>query len=188
MYYVLVHFPDIDFSKINYLRKKYDPTYRIIDPHITLMFPVPDYVGEENLWHHLERILNNVNPFTIHLKGFVKSWDHWLFMTLKTGNSEVIQLYDSIYSDMLSSYKRSDVTFIPHIGLGLFVKNAANYTLLDPKELEFDQKGYRRALQEAETLGLNYRSILDRASLLKLNHDLSKIIWRKEIYITDENA
>ena len=183
MFYILVHFPDIDYSKINLFRKKYDPTYRVIDPHITLMFPIPASVGEKNLTQHLTAVLKSVNPSSIHMAGFIKSWDHWLFLTLKEGNSEVIQLYDQIYSGILSSYKRSDIPFIPHIGLGLFTKKGADYSLLDPQEVELDQKRYDKALKEAESLDLDHKSVLDKVSLLKLNHDLSKVICRKEMYL-----
>jgi 2'-5' RNA ligase len=183
MFYGLVHFPDIDYSKINQLRNKYDPTCRIIDPHITIMFPLPASVGETDLIQHLTTVLKSVTSFSIHMAGFIKSWDHWLFLTLREGNSEVIQLYDQIYSGVLSSYKRSDIPFIPHIGLGLFTKKGADYSLLDPQKVELDQKRYNKALREAESLDLNYKSVLDKVSLLKLNHDLSKVIWRKEMYI-----
>lgn len=185
MFYVLVHFPDIDYSKINQLRRKHDPTYGVIDPHITLMFPVPASVGEENLTQHLTTVLKSVQPFSIHMSGFVKSWDHWLFLTLKEGNSEIIQLYNQIYSGLLLSHKRSDIPFIPHLGLGLFTKKGTDHSLLDPKEVELDQERYDKAHKEAESLDLNYQSQMDKVSLLKLNQDLSKIIWRKEIYLNN---
>ena len=186
MYHVLVHFPDIDFSKINQLRKMYDPTYRLIDPHITIMFPLPTSVSEPDLIQHLTIVLKTVTPFSIHMAGFIKSWDHWLFLTLKEGNSEVIQLYDQIYSGILSSYKRSHISFIPHIGLGLFTKKGADYSLLDPQKVALDQKRYHKARKEAEALDLNFTSVLDKVSLLMLNQELSQIIWRKELIINNE--
>jgi hypothetical protein len=188
MFYALVHFPEIDYSKINLLRKKYDPTYRIIDPHLTLMFPVSESIGEQNLSHHLSAIFNSVSPFSIHVSGFVKSWDHWLFLTIKEGNSEVIQLYNRIYSGILASYKRSDITFIPHIGLGLFTQSGADYSLLDPRKVEFDQDRYKKALIEAESLGIDYHCQLDKVCLLKLTHNLSEIVWRREISLSDSIA
>jgi 2'-5' RNA ligase len=186
MFYALVHFPDIDYSRINQIRKKYDPTYRIIDPHFTLMFPVPTSIGEKKLTRHLTAILKTIKPFPIHVAGFVKSWDHWLFLTLKEGNTEIIQLYDRIYSGILSSFKRSDIPFIPHIGLGLFTKQGTQYSFLDPKEVEIDKKRYGKALQEAESLGLEYKSHFNKVSLLKLNHNLTKIMLREDIGLNNE--
>jgi hypothetical protein len=184
MLYGLVHFPDIDFTKINQLRQRYDPTYRIIDPHITVMFPVPDSVGEENLIRHLTSVVMVEEAFSIQMSGLVKSWDHWLFLTLKEGNSRVIQLYDRIYSDILKPYKRSDIPFIPHIGLGLFAKRGAGYSLLDPRQVEFDEKRFKKALREAERMELNYHSKMDKLTLLTLTDDLSKIVWRKDFYLS----
>jgi len=40
MFYALVHFPAITTTQINQLRKEYDPQVNLIDPHITLVFPI----------------------------------------------------------------------------------------------------------------------------------------------------
>ena len=186
MLYGLVHFPDIDCTKINQLRQRYDPTYRIIDPHITVMFPVPDSVGEKNLISHLGAVVKAEKAFSIHMSGFVKSWDHWLFLTLKEGKSRVVQLYNRIYSDFLEPYKRSDIPFIPHIGLGLFSKRGADYSLLDPRQVEFDEKRFEKALHEAENLGLDYHSKIEKLTLLKLPDDLSRIVWRKVFFMSNK--
>jgi 2'-5' RNA ligase len=89
MYYGLVHFPKIDIKHIDLLRKKYDPTVDLIQPHITIMFPVPDEVGEAALVQHIERVLKPWKPIPIRTRGFHKSWDHWLFLTLEEGNPDV---------------------------------------------------------------------------------------------------
>jgi hypothetical protein len=41
MLYALVHYPTVDVGSINQLRKKYDPQIDLIEPHLTLVFPVP---------------------------------------------------------------------------------------------------------------------------------------------------
>lgn len=181
MFYALVHFPEIDIININRLRKKYDPTYKNFDPHITIMFPVPDSEGEDRLLAHIKSILKNWEVFPIQLGGFVKSWDHWLFLTLQEGKLEVIQLYNEIYSGILSNFRRTDIEFIPHIGLGLFIKENENYNFKDPQKLEFDEQLYNRGLSEAEALGLNYRCYFDKVNFLKLTNDLSKIVMNEEI-------
>ncbi len=180
MFYVLVHFPRIDYTDINRIRRRFDPTFRVIDPHITLMFPVPESIREDYLLQHLTPILNKLKPFPIHLKGFVKSWDHWLFLTLEQGNSEIEQLYHAIYTGILTECKRPDIPFIPHLGLGLFVKKGSKYNLLAPKSVEFDQNRYDVAFNEAGKLNLDYHCLFDQLHLLRLNSNLSKIVGRKE--------
>jgi len=188
MFYVLVHFPQIDYTKINQIRRQYDPTFRIIDPHITLMFPVPDNLGEENLIQHLTPILKGTRSFPIDIGGFVKSWDHWLFLTLQKGNKEITTLYHKIYSGTLTDYKRPDISFIPHIGLGLFIKQGEKYSLLDPEAVEFDQNCYEEALENAKKHNLNFHCQFDRVHLLKLNDNLSKVVWQKEFSLKNDIA
>ena len=38
MSYALVHYPDIKKEQVNLLRRKYDPQFAIIEPHITIIF------------------------------------------------------------------------------------------------------------------------------------------------------
>lgn len=48
MYYAVVIYPDIDTSKIDSFKKKYDPYYPGIGAHITLLFPIPaDEISEK---------------------------------------------------------------------------------------------------------------------------------------------
>ena len=150
MYYVVVHYPDIDYKGINQIRKKYDPTFGVIDPHITVLFPVLESVGEKNIIEHNETVLKKWIPFPIHICGFTKSWDHWLFLTLEKGNSKVIQLYRDLYSGILKQYRRTDIEFIPHIGLGLFVKKKQEYDVTSPFLLSsLLQYAYTPALYES---------------------------------------
>jgi 2'-5' RNA ligase len=122
MYYALAHFPNMDTTHIDLIRKKYDSTAHLVASHITIMFPVPDEIGENAFIKHIESILKNWRPFPIRLNGLYKSWDNWLFLTLKDGNAEVIRLYTQIYTGISQPYLRKDLDFVPHLGLGLFVK------------------------------------------------------------------
>ena len=56
MIYSLVHYPAIDTKRINQLRRKYDPQVELIQPHITIMFPVPGSIGGD-------RLVNNENAY-----------------------------------------------------------------------------------------------------------------------------
>lgn len=185
MYYALVHFPEIDFSKISSIREKYDPTFAKFDPHITILFPVPDTIGEAKIKKHISKIVESCRPFPIHINGLTKSWDHWLFLTLKDGNSQIIELYHQLYSGVLSEYKRTDIAYIPHIGLGLFTRKNEEFDFRDPQALEFDEEKYQQALLEAEALNLDYRCQLDHVHLLGLDDSISKILRRQKIELRD---
>src|SRR5438093_5551075 len=78
MIYSLVHFTHIDAERISQIRGKYDPQVELIQPHITVMFPVPESIGEDKLFDHLGHILRNTKSFTIQLQGLAKSPDDYL--------------------------------------------------------------------------------------------------------------
>ncbi len=187
MYYGMGHFPDIDITRINAIRRKYDPTADIVDPHITVMFPVPDEISEEALAQHLTQVLKSWRPFPIRIGGFCKSWDHWLFLTLREGNDDVIRLNRAIYTGILKPYHREDIPFIPHIGLGLFVMEDAEYDMLNPQQVAFDEVRYEAALREAEAARLEYDCLLDRLDLVVLtDHPLQ--VQRHRAFALGENG
>ena len=165
MIYALVHYPNVDTQRINLFRKKYDPQVDLIQPHITLMFPVPESIGEDNLVHHLQSVLSGWQPFPIHLQGLQKSWDDYLFLMVQEGNADIISLQSGIYTGVLADYRKEDIPYVPHLTLGVFAKNANEYA---------------EALEEAKRLDLDYRCVLDKVHLVKVNDDRTQIVWNGE--------
>jgi hypothetical protein len=172
MYYVLLYYPKFDSKtreNIESFRKKYDPFTGSLKPHIPFIFPVRcSEVEERKLTDHIEKVLKNWKPFPVQMRGFTKSWDHWLLLTLKKGNEESIALHDELYTDILLPYLRRDVEYIPHIGMGLFVKKTAEYNVLDPRRIDFDAKLYSQALKKAESLKINSVDTVDTLTLNKI--------------------
>jgi len=199
MYYVLLYYPRFDSKaeeNIEAFREKYDPFVGSLKPHIPFMFPVPcNKVEETKLTEHIETVLRNWKPFPIQITGLTKSWDHWLLLLLKKGNENAIALHDEIYTGILSPHLRKDINYIPHIGMGLFVKIDAEYNVLNPKKVDFDAKLYSRALKEAKSLKINSFDTLDRLYLEKIKaragkslhantqskHNLAKTVSSREI-------
>ncbi len=180
MFYALIHYPNIDTKQINEFRRKYDPHVDLIEPHITFVFLVPESIGEAALISHIDNVLSHWRPFPIHLKGLQQAWDHWLFLILAEGNEDVTRLHRELYTGILTTYHRPDIEFIPHLGLGLFAKQDANYDIRNPQEVSLDTEKYSQALKEAQQLDLNYHCIVDRLHLVKISDDISEIVWSKE--------
>ena len=169
MLYALVHYPAVELGPINRLRSKYDPQFRLIAPHITIMFPTPDSIGESSLVSHIESVLRCWESFPIRLKGLQQSWDEYLFLLLNKGEGDVIRLHEEIYAGLPSEYRNEVRPFIPHMTLGVFTgKN----------------EEYAQALKEAERLNLDYECMLDRLHLIKVNDERSQIVWGKEFLFT----
>jgi hypothetical protein len=168
----LLYYPKFDRrteENIRAFRMKYDPFVDSWKPHIPFIFPLPCNAVEDGKFiKHVETVLKNWKPFQIPIGGFAKSWDHWLFLLLKEGNKEAIALHDELYTGILSPYLRRDIEYIPHIGIGLFVRKGAGYNVLDPKKVDFDAKLYSQALKEAESLKIDSLDIVDRLVVNKV--------------------
>lgn len=185
MYYALVNYPQIPLEKINPLRQKYDYSYPGISAHITIMFPIPvEEVSEPILTEHLNTILGRWKSFDIHLKGFEKAVDHWLFLGVQEGHDEIVRLHDEIYTGPFEKYLRPDLPFIPHIALGFFGKQGSNYNLENPTIVEFDEEKYIKAVDESGRLNLDFKTRLDKVNLIKIENDLQTIVENTEIKLT----
>ena len=164
MIYALVHYPDIDTMRINQFRRKYDPQVELIEPHITVMFPVSESIGEDNLVHHFENVLGHWQGFPIHLQGCQISSDDYVFLLIQEGNANIIRLHDELYTGILAEYWRKEIPFVPHLTLGVLNQASTNRD---------------RVLEEAEQLGIDYHCVVDKLHLVKVNNDRSNIVWSK---------
>ncbi len=168
MIYSLVHYPNIDTTRINQIRRRYDPQFELIQPHVTLMFPIAEAVPEEKLVNHLQAVLCERRPFHIGLQGLRKSSDDYLFLLVEEGKDVLTDLHAHIYTGLLAEFQRTDMPYVPHVTLGLF----ANY-----------ENQFAEALDEAKRLDLNYRCMLDKLHLLKINDHLTDIVSSKEFLL-----
>jgi hypothetical protein len=178
----MVYFPEIGIERINQIRKKFDPTYTVIDPHLTILFPVPESIEQDWLLAHLRQVLEGWEPFPVRMNRLQKSWDHWLLLCAGDGELRMKQLYREIYTDRLAPYNREDI-FIPHIGLGCFIHDLSLYDPVRPEELPWDEKRYAEALREAEHLQMDFQYQIDRLHFLRMKDDFSIIERVKAIQL-----
>jgi 2'-5' RNA ligase len=61
-----------------------------------------------------------LNPFHIVLKGVTGSENEYLFLNVKVGNDQIIELHDRLYSGLLKQYLNRTVAYIPHLTVGRF--------------------------------------------------------------------
>lgn len=187
MLHAVVFKPKIDQSKINAFRAKYDPHANLIDPHITLVFPINENsIDKQALIKHIENVLCKEKAFKIHLQGLEKSWDHWLNLILKDGNNDVIRLHDQLYTNVLAPFLRKDLRYTPHVGLGLFVSNSSQYNVTDPTLRTLDKEKYKMALQETETINFDYWTVLNNLELITLDDKATTIIDQQQFMLSYE--
>ena len=103
---------------IQELRKKYDPLYSLVLPHITLVFPFESNISSLTLEQHVKETLVGVCPFSIKLEGISGTLDNYLFLNVKNGNDHLIKIHDLLYSGILENFLNRRITFIPHLTVG----------------------------------------------------------------------
>ena len=167
MYYALASFPKVGTVLIDRIRRKYDPTVDLIEPHLTVVFPLPESLGKRELVRHFAGVLQEWRAFTVATGPLVKSPDHWLFLTLRQGASDVTKLYRDLYSGFLGDFARPEI-FQPHIGLGHFLKAGRTSDWNNPSEADFDEDLYTQALREVKELDLELSWVIDSLDLVEL--------------------
>ncbi len=173
MLYSIVYYPPLDDRLISDFRNEYDPYAGLCAEHIAIVYPVPDSIGRDAFDEHVESVIESWRPFGIRLNGLEKSWDHWMLLTLREGREEMIQLHHTLYTGPLASFLRSDIEYIPHLGLGHF--GLGEYDPLNPEALELDRVAYNSALEKAMSLDLDYRCTVDMLTLVEIADDLSEL-------------
>lgn len=190
MYYALSFYPPLNgelAESIDAIRRKHDPTFGFTKPHITVLFPIPNSVGESGLIGHIESVLNDCSPFEIRLGGFHKSRDHWLFLKLADGEAQVRKLYESLYTDILAEYRRYDIEYLPHLGLGLFMKEGSDYDWSNPRETDFDEERYEEALQQARELPLDSAFKVEKLELTEISDGILEWATGKRASIPEDS-
>lgn len=162
-------------------RRTHDPTADLVDPHITLVFAVPDSIGRDRFREHVRAVVSRTPRFEIRLKGLEASWDHWLFLLVAEGRERVISLHDELYGGILSPYLRTDLSFVPHVGLGLFVEEGDDRDLFAVRERRLDRDRFDRGLVEAVGLNLDYTGAFDHVNIVELDEALTHVAPFEEI-------
>jgi 2'-5' RNA ligase len=107
-------------------------------------------------------------PFAIRLDGVQQSRDHYIFLLVQEGKADLIRMHGELYTGVLEAYHQEDLLFVPHITLGSFTESGRRCL---------------QAFEEAERLGLDYQTVVDRLHLVKINSDQSRIVWTREFLL-----
>lgn len=141
-------FSNID--KINKIREKYDLLYRFINPHITLLFPFERDIPTNVLKEHMHEVLKNIKPFNLKLKGITGTMDNYIFLNVKKGKDEIIEIHDKLYTGILEKYLYRGLTYIPHITIGHLNDNDRLKKVIDEVTSISDE--FKMTVEEISTI------------------------------------
>ena len=108
----------------------------------------------------------------------MKVWD---------GIEKIIDLYNTLHTDILAPYSHKEYPFRPHITLGYFrnhtnVPRASSGLKFRSKLLDIDQKLYDTAYQEAIQLKFNISTTLDSIAIIEGDEN-SQVKILKKLYL-----
>ena len=116
----IVLFPKFSNSEaIQAVRERFDPLAHYIAPHITLVFPFESTLSTEELKAHLSHTLAGMKQFAVSLSGVTGDFrDGYLFLNVKQGNDNIIDLHDRLYSGAIQPHLYRKILYCPHVTVG----------------------------------------------------------------------
>lgn len=117
----IILFPNLNkhHNLIQNIREKYDPLANCIAPHVSLVFPFESDISNEELKQHLDKTLDGIGKFTVEFRGVTGDMrDGYLFLNVKRGNDQIIELHDRLYTGKLKDYLHRGIIYCPHITVG----------------------------------------------------------------------
>jgi 2'-5' RNA ligase len=175
--------PWLPAEPIGSFRRAHYPTADLLEPHLTVVFPVPAAIGRKAFGEHVRGVVSRTPAFDIRLSGLGKSWDHWMFLGVAEGRDEVVALHDALYAGILRPYLWTEQPYVPHVGLGLFVEERDTHDLLELRPRAFDRARFNAALREAEALELDYAGRVDSMHIFGLDEDMTHVTALEEIQL-----
>jgi 2'-5' RNA ligase len=173
--------PWLPAEPIGSFRRAHYPTAHLIEPHLTVVFPVPAEIGSDAFREHVRGVVSRTPPFDIHLSGLGKSWDHWLYLAVAEGSDEVTALHNALYTDILLPHLWTQEPYVPHVGLGHFAEVQDTRDPLTLRPRAFDRPRFDEARQEAEALQLDYTGHFGSVHIFGLDEDLTHVTPLEEI-------
>ena len=121
-------FPKFDnIELIENIRSQYDPLYKHVAPHITLVFPFKSELTTSAIEDHIKEICANIRPFRIGLQGISQEAHGFMFLNIVEGKDQLIDLHQKLYQGLLTEFYPDFLRgnqFQPHMTVGRILDNA----------------------------------------------------------------
>ncbi|MCK6256797.1 2'-5' RNA ligase family protein [Fictibacillus sp. KIGAM418] len=157
MKYGIAIFPSEELKdKINSYRKRYDPHYSIIAPHITLKDPFEANDAEiEEIVEYIETVAKNIPPINIHITRASSFHPVNNVIYLKVDNNdELNSLHELLYEGPLEH--EHPYNFVPHLTLAQKLSDVEHADVLE--RLKMVEAEYQETVTEFHLLKMDEES------------------------------
>lgn len=105
-------------SMIDNIREKYDPLYKHVRPHVTIVFPFESDITGEELQDHIKHALLGMKPFKLRLGGISGEEGGYIFLNVLEGRGLIVELHRRLYTGIISEYNQPQFPYKPHMTIG----------------------------------------------------------------------
>lgn len=131
---MLVIFSTLDISEsdrawIERVRVQHDPQHRIVEPHVTFVFPLYG-LSSDDVISHVQTAASEASPITFRLAQAAAVRDPFgpnshLFLLPDEGADDMRALHARLYGGVLAQMRHPTATYAPHVTVGAFTEHAA---------------------------------------------------------------
>lgn len=115
----VVWFPRFpDSAAIDGYRRRHDPRWSSVAPHLTLVFPFHTALSALQVQTHVKRIVRIWPQLPVTFQGVEPYLDEFLFLRVRQGAPALMELHRQLYRGILAPFLRSDIAYIPHVMVG----------------------------------------------------------------------
>ncbi|EOS8268546.1 TPA: 2'-5' RNA ligase family protein [Bacillus cereus] len=115
---ILLFLQNMSNGEVESIREKHDPLFRLIPPHITIVFPFESNISNDELKSHILNLLKGVGKIKIEFANRITSVGNYLFLEVEGGKEQIEELHDMLYKGPLAQFLREDIPYIPHVTVG----------------------------------------------------------------------
>lgn len=118
-----------DREWIERVRAEYDPQHRIVEPHVTFVFPF-DGLSADDVLSHVKTAASEASPISFRLCRTAAVRDPFgprshLFLLPEKGADGMRALHARLYSGVLAQMRHPTAEYIPHVTAGAFAEHRA---------------------------------------------------------------
>ncbi|MBO6558825.1 MAG: 2'-5' RNA ligase family protein [Pseudomonadales bacterium] len=129
---------DLDPS-IQSFRELYDPLGRLVEPHITVVFPFESNVSDDELRAHVREQVIAESGFAASLEQQPMRHDGYIYFPILDGAQQIRTIHDRLYTGVLQPLLL-EIPYVPHVTVARTTDAEEKQLLRESSSLEFDNK------------------------------------------------
>lgn len=143
---------------IQSFREQHDPLGKLIEPHITLVFPFESRATDSELVGHVAEHATSTQRFEASIEATPTRHGEYIYFAVTKGAANICELHDRLYKGVLQPLLL-DILYVPHITVARSTDRHAERLLRDVSSLKI-QRNFKISTVKIERILEDGRSEL----------------------------